>query len=287
MGWNIQERVKNRRRRSTLAVVTAFVACGGINACYGDISFNGGIYSQNFDTLANAGGPDIVWANDSTISGWYLFHQPTPATAADTYRVGTGNVNNGSFYSFGATASAERALGGVASGAAYFGSPVPAAGTVAGWIAVALKNTTVATTFGGFVVNYDGEQWRNGGNTTAQTMAFEYGFGSDFNSVSSWTAPGGNFDWSSPVATATAAAVDGNVAGLVPDRGGTVNVPWNADQTLWLRGIERNDTGNDHGLAIDDFSVTAVPEPATWGIISALGLGTIFGLNFWRERRAV
>jgi hypothetical protein len=35
---------------------------------------------------------------------------------------------------------------------------------------------------------------------------------------------------------------------------------WQAGQTLWLRWIERNDSGNDHALAIDNFSLTL---PAT------------------------
>ena len=113
-------------------------------------------------------------------------------------------------------------------------------------------------------------------------MVLEYGFGSTFSTVSSWTAPGGNFDWSSPVVGSTAAALDGNVAGLVPGKGGTIsNLTWPAGGTLWLRWIENNDVGNDHGLAIDDFSFSTVaaavvPEPASllvWGGIGLLGVG--------------
>jgi hypothetical protein len=47
---------------------------------------------------------------------------------------------------------------------------------------------------------------------TAQTVLFEYGFGSTFQTVASWNASGGLFDWNSPVATATASALDGNAA---------------------------------------------------------------------------
>jgi hypothetical protein len=92
-------------------------------------------------------------------------------------------------------------------------------------------------------------------------MVLEYGFGSSFTTVASWTAPGGSFDWSSPVVGSTAAMVDGNAAGLLADRGGVLaGLDWQAGQTLWLRWIERNDSGNDHALAIDNFSLTL---PAT------------------------
>jgi hypothetical protein len=37
---------------------------------------------------------------------------------------------------------------------------------------------------------------------------------------------------------------------------------WNAGDTLWLRWVERNDAGNDHGLAIDNFELaTGIVEP--------------------------
>ena len=43
----------------------------------------------------------------------------------------------------------------------------------------------------------------------------------------------------------------------MPVSGALSNLNWGSQQTLWLRWIERNDTGNDHGLAIDDFSLAA------------------------------
>ena len=88
-------------------------------------------------------------------------------------------------------------------------------------------------------------------------MVLEYGFGSTFAAVTNWIAPGGNFNWTSPVASSTAAAVNGNsVAGLVSNRGGSLqNLGWLANSNLWFRWIETNDAGSDHGLAIDDLSI--------------------------------
>lgn len=217
------------------------------------ISLTSTSYSQNFNSLASSGS-SIAWSNDSTLPGWSLFNKS--GSALSTYAAGIGTSNAGAFYSFGSTAD-DRALGGVGSGGSYFGSP--SGGSVAGWIAVALTNDTGAS-IDTVTIAYDGEQWRNGGNTTAQTMVFEYGFGATFASVSTWTAAGGDFDWASPVATSSAGAIDGNVAGLVADRGGELDtLDWNVSETLWLRWTERNDAGNDHGLAIDDFVLSVVP----------------------------
>lgn len=234
-------------------------------------------YSQSFDTLASSG-TNPAWANDATLPGWSLFN--SLGAAVPTYIVNNGSGNAGGFVSYGATGAAERALGGLGSGGTYFGSP--AAGTVAGYIALALSNDT-GVELASFTLGFDGEQWRNGGNATAQTMTLEYGFGASFASVAGWTAAGSGFNFTSPIATATAAAVDGNTAGLVSGLGGTVTTSWAPGQTLWLRWTETNELGNDHGLAIDNLSVsvTAVPEPGTWALLLA-GLAS---LGFLARRR--
>jgi hypothetical protein len=211
-------------------------------------------YTQNFDSLA-ASGTSNTWANDSTIAGWSLFNK-TPA-AITTYISDAGTNTTGSFFSYGSTGSSERALGGLGSGGTYFGSP--ASGAVAGWTAVSFTNNSGATIQSAKVL-YDGEQWRNGGNTTPQTMVMQYGFGATFGAVTTWTAAGSSFDFTSPVATATPAVVDGNVAGKVSDRGGVISgapFTWTNGSTLWLRWVENNDAGNDHGLALDNFRLAS------------------------------
>lgn len=232
-------------------------------------------YSQTFDTLITTG-TSQAWSNDSTLAGWSLFTKDS--NAITTYNAGAGTSNTGAFYSFGTGTGTDRALGGAASGGAYFGSP--SAGAVAGYIALGLTNDS-GSQLDSITIGFSGEQWRDGGNVSGalQTMVLEYGFGSSFAAVTSWTAPGGNFNWTSPIAntSATGAAVDGNVAGSVPGKGGTLSsLSWDTSSTLWLRWIERNDTGNDHGLAIDDFSITgvtaaAIPEPASV-VLGSLGL---------------
>ena len=215
-----------------------------------------GSYTQNFDSLANTGTSN-VWANDSTILGWSLFKQPTPGTAITTYGANDGVSTTGSFISYGYNGSLERALGGLGSGNAYFGSP--ASGAVAGWIAFAATNTTGAT-LNAVNLAFNGEQWRTS-NNIPQFMVLQYGLGASFAAVSTWITPGGTFDWSSR-SFLLDVRVDGNVDGLVANRGGTLNsLNWANNSTLWVRWIENNDNGNDHGLAIDNFSLTASVTP--------------------------
>jgi hypothetical protein len=228
------------------------------------VSFTGSSYSQDFNSLAQSG-TNNPWTNDSTIPGWYLFRQPDPGTAITSYNAGAGSSNAGNFFSFGLDADTDRALGGVASGGAYFSNP--ATNTVAGWIALGLTNST-GSTITSFTLNYDGEQWRDGGQGTFapsfQTMVLEYGFGNTFETVATWNVAGVDFDFTSPVSEFAASALNGNEdANRVAGIGGTIaDVAWNSNDTLWLRWIEKNDPGNDHGLAIDNFSFSTGDGPA-------------------------
>lgn len=234
-------------------------------------------YSQSFDSLA-ASGSNVPWANDSTLAGWSLFTGAGAAIAS--YNAGNGGSNAGSFYSFGTGTATDRALGGTASGGTYFGSP--ASGAVAGYVAAAFSNDS-GSALTGFDLSFNGEQWRNGGNATPQMMTMQYGFGASYGSVSWVSAP--SFGWTSLVNIASpSTALDGNVNTVAVS--GNVATAWAAGDTLWLRWVEVNDVGNDHGLAIDNLSlqVTAVPEPAGMVLLLA-GLPLVWGLTRHRRRR--
>ncbi len=256
----------------TLIASAALMAAAPAHAAIAvaDGSFS---YTQTFDTLASSGNTN-AWSNDSTIAGWSLF-KTTPSTAVTSYIADIGSSNAGGIHSYGTTA--ERALGSI--GSTSF---------TVGWIAVAFQNTS-ADTFSGFNISFQGEQWRDGGAATpvAHKMVLEYGFGASFDTVSTWTAPGGSFDWSSPVIDnkTTGAAVDGNVAGKVSGLGGTIATPWATNDTLWVRWVEKNDAGNDHGLAIDNVSLTvvtaAVPEPSSYAML----LAGLCAMGFIAKRR--
>lgn len=230
-------------------------------------------YSQSFDTLASSGNGN-GWINNSTLAGWSVYRNSSAnfSTAIDAtaYNANNGGSNAGALYSYGSTGSSDRALGSVGSGNAAAGSY---------WYVLGLTNASLVA-FNSFTLSYTGEQWRNSA-AGAQTAVLEYGFGSSAQAVSSWVATGFNF--TSPVTGGSAGALDGNANAL--SLGGTLAADWQAGQTLWLRWTDLDQTGADHGLAIDNvsLSVTAVPEPQTYALMLA-GLGAIGALA--RRRKA-
>lgn len=238
-------------------------------------------YSQNFDTLTQNTTAQ-PWTNDSSLPGWSLIIANNN-TAVTSLAANTGSTSTGAFYSFGSAGNSDRALGSIASNGTYWGgSTAAASGKVVGYVALALTNNT-GRTLDQFTLNYDGEQWRDSGDqsTPTQYLQFQYGFGSSFAAVSTWTAASSAFNFTAPVGTTTARALDGNLAGnRVANLGGTVATSWAAGSTLWVRWGDTNDNGSDHALAIDNVSFSApaavtpaVPEPESFALaLVALGV---------------
>ncbi|KAB2894480.1 MAG: hypothetical protein F9K35_16325, partial [Burkholderiaceae bacterium] len=134
--------LRTRRNRLWRTATPGLLALLAAFAAHAQVTFTG-TYTQNFDTLASSGTGN-AWANNSTLPGWFLFNKTPSAIIA--YDAGDGGGNTGKFYSFGTGTSTDRALGGLASGGAYFGSP--AIGSAAGWIAFAATNATGAPVHG-------------------------------------------------------------------------------------------------------------------------------------------
>jgi predicted extracellular nuclease len=204
--------------------------------------------TQNFDTLATSGTAN-TWTDDTTLPGWYSQFVATP-TNPTTYRADAGTSNTGAIYSYGTGTSTERAFGSLSSG-----TP----GDI--YIAVKLTNNTgsAITSLG---ISYIGEQWRNGGNTSAQNLDFQFqvaaaGTITDANTPSTGWTDFDTLDFVSPTTGATAAALDGNAAANRTAKSANLPLTVSNGQEVWLRWKDTNDAGNDHGLAIDDFSVTA------------------------------
>lgn len=212
----------------------------------GSITTLGSPLTENFNTLATAGTAN-AWSDNSTIGGLYAQFAAI-ATNPTTYRASSGTDTAGAIYSFGTTT--ERAFGSIGSNATgdiFYGFK--------------LTNNT-GSTINSLDVSYVGEQWRNGGNTTAHQLDFQYqvvapGTITDANiPPTGWTDFNG-LDFVGPVVGSTGAALNGNDPANRVAKSATITVTVNAGQELWLRWKDANDLGNDHGLAVDDLSVTA------------------------------
>ncbi len=282
------------------AVLTAVLAgLASIQTSQASVSYTtpGSTYSQDFNTLpitpvnTSLGNSPIGWTDDNaspgvnnfSILGWYLYHPTTQTEGGfnshQRVRIGSGNSTTGSFYSFGINASTDRSLGNLGSA-----TLAPDGGNI--YIALRLSNNT-GQTLDSFTVGYTGEQWRDAGVSTPETMTFSWSTTatavsdppSSFNDVASLA-------WTTPKATGTAAALDGNQAAnqvvLSPFTVSGIN--WANGTDLWIRFTDvQLATLADSGMGIDDFTfsadIAAVPEPSTCAL---LGLGAI---GFFIRRR--
>jgi hypothetical protein len=248
------------------------------------VLISGGNYSQNFDSLPNSG-VSAAWTDNTTLLGWYASRATTSSTVSygpNSYtvmRLDSGANNSGSLYDYGTTA--DRALGSLASG-----TP----GTNA--IGLRIQNDTGSIWTGNIVISYSGEQWRNGGNTTAQNIfSFDYNIYSagTFPTVIPAHGPGNepgftgvaSLNFLSPTVGATAGALDGNDPLNRAALSGTLSLSLNPGDELLLRWVDINDAGNDHGGGIDDLTVNfVVPEPQVFSLAGGFGI-----LAFLMRRR--
>lgn len=201
-------------------------------------------YSQNFDnpptSMPKSGA--IGWVDDSTVLGWSVKRTGTGSQIA----ANNGSSNVGNLYSYGVDAASDRALGTLGSGNASIGSL---------FYGVCFKNST-GSSLSQVGIGYTGEQWRNSA-ATAQTVAFGYQVsttGCVEVNASGYTAVTA-LDLISPITGGTAGALNGNLAAnqvVIPSTSVSVTIPNGAYITL--RWSDPNHSGDDHGLAIDDFT---------------------------------
>jgi uncharacterized protein len=215
-------------------------AAGLMGQCVTPFSLTGSGSTQNFDSLASTGTGVLV---SGLPSGW--------ETNRTAYNTGTGSSNTGALYSFGAASSSERALGSVASGS-----------TATIRYGFCLMNNTGGT-ITALALQYRGEQWRNGGNSTAHKLTFSYEAGATGFSGSGQTLVSA-LDFTGPIATTTAGALDGNAtANSAAISHSITGLNLAPGQKILLQWADQDDAGNDHGLAIDDFSLTATTTGGT------------------------
>lgn len=220
----------------------------------GSISLTASGYAQNFDSLANSGS-SASWTNDSTLPGWYL---STDANATVTsYNISAGTGTAGAFYSFGSsTVPTDRALGGIGSNT-YYG----ASGVGKGYMGVVLQNQTGAN-IDTLTISYTGEQWRNNGNATAQSLTFSYVISASLPILTASGTTVSALTFTSPIHTSSTAALDGNAsANRVPLTASITGIIIPDGYYVLLRWTDLNDSGNDHALAIDDLSVAVNTLP--------------------------
>lgn len=255
-------------------------------------------YSQNFDSLpseSTPGGQAVtngfrhVWTDDTTLAGWYRTTQTTSATARpeEGLIASNGTANSGALYSFGPRGAGDldRALGSLGSGT-----------TSSINYGVVLRNDGTVT-LAGFQVDFVYEHWRRGTNANVIDFSWKKNASSlldadGWNGYAMGAQPLGAAV-ADPVAGAdlqsdyvsvvgTNIALDGNDPSNRSARTfGLAGLSLAPGESLTLRWTDKDTSGSDAGVGLDDFRVQAVPEPASM-IAVALGLS---GLAARRRRR--
>lgn len=253
--------------KRTLTLAALSVLAISAHAQFASYTTAGTTSIQNFDSLSAAG----AWSNLSTLPGIAAFTQVlnTKATGSTigSFAMGTGTSTGSGLYSFGSTSSSANRSLGVVQTNTFSGDP---GGNLFGFGIVNNTGSVQST----IRFSYTGRQWRNGGNTAAQKLEFDYAInGSGFLNAQSSYVLDATMDYTSTVNTGSAGAVDGlTVFGV---RTLTLTgITWNPGDIFIARWYNLNDVGTDHSLAIDDISFEAVPEPFTMSAL-ALGLAAI------------
>lgn len=205
------------------------------------ISITGGAPAvQDFGSLAASG------TGTTLPAGWYSAETGSNANAI--YTAGTGASNSGDTYSFGASGSAERALGGIQSG-----SLIPQFGAQ-------LRNDTGAT-LTQVAVAYTGEQWRLGAAGRIDRLDVQYSLDATSLTTGTWVDVD-TLDFTAPITAGAASALDGNAAANRIALSATIAALSLAPSaTLWVRWVDFNASGADDGLAIDDASFSSGAPP--------------------------
>lgn len=214
---------------------------------------------QGFDSLAISG-----TTNSALPVGWSFAESGTGANT--TYAAGTGSSSTGNTYSFGATASTERAFGTLRTT-----SLLSALGT-------SVTNDTGAS-ITSLAIAYTGEQWRLGATGRVDRLGFAYSLDATSLTTGSWLDLAA-LDFVAPITTGATGALDGNAAANQLEISYTItglNVA--PGSTVWLRWSDFVATESNDGLAIDQVSISALrdvtPQPPTATVPEGMPLGLL------------
>ena len=236
------------------------------------VSYSGGIYSQNFQSitatnLTPAGISSTSMTEVSSqsgggsVSGWYVYGQ------SGTTRWGrsNGTSNTGSFFGmFDAQSTPQRAIGSQGSG------------SFVGYYGIVLQNTS-GSTINTVIVTYDAVINRNpasatnpypmsyrksatnvvtsssSGDGTFNDGAGSWTNGTGFTTPSSGTGAPGTQAAISPLFLIGGASITQTLTGL----------SWANNEYLYIRWKETDDSGADATAGVDNFSITTVSAPVT------------------------
>jgi hypothetical protein len=245
--------------RALAAVCVLALTASGARASF--IPLGRTNYFQNFDSLVSSGKSKVLPL------GWAVQEY---GNEDNQIQADNGGMTAGGMYSYGANGSTDRALGSLRNQGTY------------GVFGANFQNT------GGGLINrlnisYTGEEWRLGATGRGQDrLQFQYSLNAGSLSSGTWiNVP--SLDFLTPNLTGVGAH-DGNLAANETQISGSIgflNIP--VGSTFWMRWVDvaLPGGGPEDGLAVDNFSITAVPEVSTW--FAAFAATGLLGCVLWKR----
>ncbi len=265
--------ISSKTKLALLLALSAFAGAQFQNAraaiTYG--SLTGSTYTQNFDGMTTS-------ASAATPTGWGFGSGASTTAAAATTAV---TINAGT--------SGTGALTGTSSGGAYqFVSGVLASGTdkSIGFLSTGSYTSPKSLIFGitnntgtlltGFTLDWNYEKYRTGSRAFDWTFSYSLNGGTSYTSVAagnqSYAADGANAVVNPPTSLSANGASTVDITGISLADTSSIVFQWTYTGS--------GGSTNGQGLGIDDFSLTAVPEPSTY-----IGGGLILGLAAFSQRK--
>ena len=213
------------------------------------ISLTGGIYSQDFNTLAASSTGSLF----ALPTGWTFSESGTGANT--TYSANNGGATSGDTYSYGTGTNTDRGFGTLQTNA--FVSTIGASFT---------NNTGVTITR--LAIAYTGEQWRLGATGRTDFLNFQYSTDATSLTSGTWT-PVSELNFTAPTNSGSAGSLDGNsIHAFISFTMTGLSIP--DGTTFFIRWADPNVSGADDGLAVDDFSIEPNPIDLNPPLISTL-----------------
>jgi hypothetical protein len=251
-----------------IVVLLVAGACSGRAA----LALTGNSYSENFDDVGS--GLSTGWDVYSSATSSSLGSATTFNTTMSTWTQ-TGEIVSGGFWNIassdGLTLSSDATAQNGSTDRAIGFRQVGTGGLDPG--AAVVLNIQNTAGLGNFALSVKIQLLADNGRSTDLVLDYRIGDTGGFTTLTTFTDPN----------TFGSTTVSFNSTDL-----GAWN---NQSSDIWFR-IAAVDASTGSGsrdtFGVDDFSLTysAVPEPAAWGAISALGLLIICGVRTWRQRYA-
>jgi hypothetical protein len=254
------------------ALLTGLFTCNHASA---QISYDtsGSTFTEDFDSGLPSSADTPTWTDNSIFTGWYAYQTATSAAPTEYRITSSGNSSSAQLYQYRESASSDDGS---------FGTR-PSGSTGDMMLGLRLTNNT-GTTLTEFTLSYTGEQWFESETEQNNQYVVSYQIGTISDLASGTWTDISELDFNTP----SESGADQNLVGSDTENQVTLtattvgSLVWEDGEDLWIRWYDANSTGYDQGIAIDDVSFSAIPEPSQYATL--LGLSALL-LTACRRRK--